>query len=118
MQYMIAIYETEAEFARRESEEAPAYWGAWTHYAAALRDAGILVGGEGLQPPHAATTVRVRDGRRMVQDGPYADTKERLGGFFVIEVPDLDSALDWAERCPGAATGAVEVRPTLGRMPT
>jgi hypothetical protein len=59
------------------------------------------------------TTLRQRDGKRQVQDGPYADTKEQLGGFYEIDVPDLDTALDWAARCPAAATGAVEVRPNL-----
>jgi hypothetical protein len=72
-----------------------------------------MVGGSGLQPPAVATTVRQRDGKRQVQDGPYAETKEQLGGYFEIEVADLDTALDWAARCPAAATGAVEVRPNL-----
>ena len=72
-----------------------------------------MVGGSGLQPPSVATTVRQRDDKRQVQDGPYADTKEQLGGYYEIEVADLDTALDWAARCPAAATGAVEVRPNL-----
>jgi hypothetical protein len=72
-----------------------------------------MVGGAGLQPPPLGTTVRERDGKRHVQDGPYADTKEQLGGFYEIDVPDLDTALDWAARCPSASTGAVEVRPNL-----
>jgi hypothetical protein len=70
-------------------------------------------GGKGLEPPSTGTTVRLRDGERIVQDGPYADTKEQLGGFFVIDVPDLDAALDWAARCPAATDGVVEVRPVL-----
>lgn len=72
-----------------------------------------MVGGAALQPPSAATTVRQQNGKQHVQDGPYADTKEQLGGYFVIEVPDLDKALEWAARCPAAAAGAVEVRPNL-----
>jgi hypothetical protein len=70
-------------------------------------------GGNALVPTFSATTVRVRDGRRDVQDGPYADTKEQLGGYYVIDVPDLDAALEWAAKNPAASTGAVEVRPIL-----
>ena len=72
-----------------------------------------MVGGAALQPPAVATTVRQRDGKREVQDGPYAEAKEQLGGYCVIDVPDLDQALAWAARCPAASTGAVEVRPNL-----
>ena len=81
--------------------------------AKALRDAGVMVGGAALEPPRAATTVRQSHGKRQVQDGPFADTKEQLGGYYVIDVPDLDKALEWASRCPSAATGATEVRPNL-----
>jgi len=70
-----------------------------------------MVGGSALQPARVATTIRHRDGKRQVQDGPYADAKEQLGGYYLIDVPDLDAALSWAERCPGAAHGTVEVRP-------
>jgi hypothetical protein len=70
-------------------------------------------GGAGLLPPHAATTLRVRSGKRIVADGPYADTKEQLGGFFLIEAETLDAALDWAAQCPAAQRGAVEVRPVI-----
>jgi hypothetical protein len=70
-----------------------------------------MVGGERLRPSSAATTVRTANGKTQVLDGPYAETKEQLGGFFMIEAPDLDAALSWAERCPGAAHGVIEVRP-------
>lgn len=113
MRYAIIIYEPESDFAKREGPDAPAYWGAWTAYAKALGDAGIARGGAGLQPAGTATTVRLADGKRQVQDGPYADSKEQLGGFFLIDVPSLDEALEWAARAPNAATGAVEVRPVL-----
>ncbi|MBX9627040.1 MAG: YciI family protein [Gemmataceae bacterium] len=114
MKYTILIYETPSEFAARTDPAAQAgYWGAYTAYGKALADAGVMVGGAGLLPPHAGTTLRVRDGRRHVQDGPFADTKEQLGGYYVIDVPDLDKALEWAARCPGAAAGGVEVRPHL-----
>jgi hypothetical protein len=71
----------------------------------------VLVGGNPLQAPETATTVRIKDGKRNVQDGPFADTKEQLGGFTILELPSLDAALDWAARCPAASSGAVEVRP-------
>jgi hypothetical protein len=114
MKYTILIYETTGELgARTDQHRQPAYWGAYRAYTQALKAAGVMVGGSGLQPPSVATTVRQRDGKRQVQDGPYADTKEQLGGYYEIEVADLDTALDWAARCPAAATGAVEVRPDL-----
>lgn len=75
-----------------------------------MQETGHVVSGAGLQPPSTATTVRVRKGERIVQDGPYADTKEQLAGFFVMDLPDLDAALGWAARSPAAATASVEVR--------
>ncbi len=118
MQYTVIVYETPADqSARNDPEQAPAYWAAYTAYSQALAEAGVMTGGAGLQPPDTATTVRLRDGKRQVQDGPFADTKELLGGFFIISVPDLDRALEWAARCPAAATGSVEVRPTLQPPP-
>jgi hypothetical protein len=114
MTYTILIYETPTELgARADATRKDTYWGAYRAYTKALRDAGVMVGGAGLQPPAVATTVRQRDGKREVQDGPYAETKEQLGGYYVIEVPGLDQALEWAARCPAAATGAVEIRPNL-----
>lgn len=114
MKYTILVYENEADFACRTDERRKvAYFGAYRAYTQALQAAGIMVGGAPLQPPALGTTVRERDGKRHVQDGPYADTKEQLGGFYEIDVPDLDTALDWAVRCPAAASGAVEVRPHL-----
>jgi len=84
--------------------------GAWRAYYKALIDAGIYVGGAPLEAPATGATVRVHGGQRRVQDGPYADTKEQLGGQIVLELPSMDEALDWAARCPTAASGAVEVR--------
>jgi hypothetical protein len=84
--------------------------GAFVPYLRALQDAGVLVTRAGLQGPDTATTLRLEGGRRLVQDGPYAETKEQLAGIFVIDVPDLDTALEWAARCPGTA---VEVRPNV-----
>lgn len=114
MQCVLFIYETAADMEKRnDPEAAPAYWGAWMAYAQALAEAGVMVGGNGLDLPATGTRLTTRDGRRDVQDGPFADTKEQLGGYFVIDVPDLDAALDWAARCPAAPTGFVEVRPVL-----
>jgi hypothetical protein len=99
--------------ARTDPEKREAFWAGFLPYVKALREAGVVVAGAGLKAPEAATTVRVRDGQRLVQDGPYADTKEQLGGFFIIDVPDHDTALDWAARCPAGDSTVVEVRPTL-----
>ena len=111
MKYMLLTYETEAAFESRSNESAETYWGAWTAYGNALAEAGVILAGGALQPAFAGTTVRLRDGARNVQDGPYADTKEQLGGYFVLELPTLDAALEWAARCPAASYGTVEVRP-------
>ena len=114
MQYMLIFREAEADFAKRDSkEQGDAYWGAWMSYIGALSEAGVIVNGDGLQPPETATTIRVRDGKRDVQDGPFADVKEQLGGYFVVEVDNLDLALDWAARSPAASYGSVEVRPVM-----
>ncbi len=80
-------------------------------YTEALKQAGALKGSNRLQPTATATTVRTVDGKQQVLDGPYADTKEQLGGYYLIEVADLDAALSWAARCPGSQHGTVEVRP-------
>ena len=82
---------------------------------ARLHDAGVLVSAEVLQPSEHATTLKLGNGKRQVQDGPYADTKEQIGGTFVIDVPDLDAALAWAEKCPAAQWGTVEIRPSAVR---
>jgi len=113
MKYMMAIYETEADFSARTDAHQEAFWGAWRAYHQSLVQAGVIVGGNALQPPATGTTVRVSGGQRHVEDGPYADTKEQLGGFILLEVPSLDAALDWAAKCPAASTGAVEIRPVL-----
>jgi hypothetical protein len=113
MLYALMVYESPAAFDARTGKDQEAYMGAWRAYADALRHAGVMAGGKGLQPSETATTLRLRDGERTVQDGPYADTKEQLGGFFLLDVPDLDTALDWAARCPASWDGAVEVRPVM-----
>lgn len=117
MDYMMMFYETADELAQRADERAEAYWAGWTAYVGALYQSGIVKSGAGLQPPSTATTLSLPGGRRQVQDGPFADTKETLGGFFVIDVPDLDTALDWAARAPCALRGHVELRPVLPPPP-
>src|SRR3989441_918633 len=117
MKYTVLIYETAADFSTRADEQRKdAYWGAYRAYTKALTEAGVMVGGAGLQPPPLATTVRLKNGKRHVQDGPFAEAKEQLGGYYVIEVPDLDRALDWAARCRAAAARRRRAaRESLGR---
>lgn len=117
MQYAILAQEAPADFAARSDAAAAAeYWASWAGYVAALRESGILDAGAGLQPPETATTIRLRGGSTQVQDGPFADVKEHLGGIFLIDVPDLDTAMQWAARCPATALGSVEVRPLIPPM--
>jgi hypothetical protein len=117
MNYTLLFYQSPDEFAARtDPKKREAFWGSFLPYMHALKDAGVVVSGAGLQPPETATIVKLRDGQRLVQDGPYADTKEQLGGFFIIDVPDLDTALDWAARYPAGPGGLVEVRPNLPPM--
>jgi hypothetical protein len=111
VQFMMLLYETAEDFDARSNERRDALVGSWRTYYKALIDAGIYVAGAPLQAPSNGTTVRVKGGQRQVQDGPYADTKEQLGGHIILELSSLDAALDWAARCPTAASGAVEVRP-------
>jgi len=113
MQYMLMFYEPKGDMSRGNDAETQAYYGAWMAYVGAIRQSGVVLNGHGLQPPGTGTTLRVRGDRRQVQDGPFADSKEQLGGYFVIDVADLDSALEWAARAPCAATGGVEVRPVM-----
>jgi hypothetical protein len=107
MKYMFLIYRDESAAAGNGEAMAAPY----IAYSQALVNAGVIVGGDRLQPATMASTVRVTDGGTKVLDGPYADTKEQLGGYYIVDVPDLDAALKWAARCPGAAQGLIEVRP-------
>ena len=118
MQYMILALETVDDFdARSDPDRTGEYWAAWSGYIAALTEHGILSSAGGLQPPHTATTISVRNDRLTVHDGPYADSKEQLGGYFVIEVDYLDAALEWAAKCPSVQSARVEVRPLLAASP-
>jgi hypothetical protein len=109
MRYSILNYANEQDYATGKIHP-PAF----AAYAQALSEAGVLIAATGLQPSRTATTVRVQDGKRSVQDGPFADTKEQLGGIYIIDVPDLDTALEWAARNPAASLAGVEVRPITG----
>jgi hypothetical protein len=111
MQYMLLVYVDEKIYQQSSPEENSQRTAAYMAYAKSMQDAGVLAAASRLKSVADATTVRFRDGKRQVQDGPFAETREQLGGFFVINVPDLDIALTWAERCPGAGHGTVEVRP-------
>lgn len=111
MQYLLLIYENDAERVAHMDERMPTC----AAYAEAMKKAGIYLAGERLRGIDASTSVRVVDGRTQVVDGPYAEAKEQLGGFHLIDVPDLDTALSWAARCPSAARGRVEVRPVWPR---
>jgi len=108
MKYALLVFQPQEQF---DGPRDSAMVAAGKAYGEALRAAGVVVAAVGLQAPQSTTMVSVRDGKRQVHDGPYAETKEFLGGFVIIDVPDLDAALEWAARHPAAATSAVEVRP-------
>jgi hypothetical protein len=114
MKYMMIIAQSDHDLARRSTAEAPAYWAAWGAYVKAMRESGLFLEGHGLQEKTTATTVRMKNGKRIVQDGPFADAKEQLGGYFILESPSIDAVLEWAARVPGLEDGsAVEIRPIL-----
>lgn len=111
MQYLLLIYGNEAGMQAASTEQIGQMSAAYGAYTEAMKKAGVIVGGERLRPSTSATTVRIADGKTKVLNGPYAEAKEQLGGYYMIDVPDLDSALSWAARCPGASHGVIEVRP-------
>ncbi len=116
MRYMLLLHYREATAADIGAEAIEAGKAAFHAYTRALDDAGVLVSAEILQPSTLTTTVTLKNGSLQVQDGPYADTKEQLAGTFMLDVPDLDAALAWAEKCPAAQWGAVEIRPSSVRV--
>jgi hypothetical protein len=113
MKYMLMDYVAEAGWPQLTRSEQEHWLGAYKAYMQAMANAGVLKSSGGLHPTSSATTVRVRNDKTQVLDGPYADTKEQLGGFHIIDVPDLDAALSWAARSPTALHGVVEVRPLM-----
>jgi hypothetical protein len=120
MQYLVLIYSEESTEAP-DMEQIGAVMDEYNAYSAMLRDKGHYVAGEALQPTATATTVRIRDGKTLTTDGPFAETKEALGGFYLVEAKDLDEALALGAACPGAKWGSIEVRPIVdfasGQMP-
>lgn len=116
MRYTLLLHYPEMSDAELGEETLNEGKAAFDAYAKALDQAGVLASAEVLQPTRASTTVTLREGSLRVQDGPFADTKEQLGGTFVIDVPDLDAALAWAEKCPAAQWGTVEIRPSAVRF--
>jgi len=111
MQYLLTLYSDEKAWPAMTEEQKKQGYAAYMAYSEALKQAGALKGSNRLQPTTTATTVRTVDGKSQVLDGPYAESKEQLGGYFLIDVPDLDAAISWASRCPGSQHGIVEVRP-------
>jgi hypothetical protein len=108
MRYLILIYENEATAPQDEAE-----FGKWMDYTERLKASGCYLGGEALMPTSTATSVRLKNGKRVTTDGPFAETKEQLGGFYMVNCKDLDEALKWAEQIPSAGRGPVEVRPIM-----
>ena len=111
MQYLLMLYVDEAGLGRRAPAEQETALAAYAAYTEALRNSGAFLAVNRLRPTSSGTTVRLADGKPQVLDGPYADSKEQLGGYYLIEAPDLDAAIGWAARCPTAGHGIVEVRP-------
>ena len=111
MQYLLMIHSDEAAMQQARKEDVQGMMAAYGAYTQAMREAGAYLGGERLHPSSTATVVRMQNGKTSVINGPYAEVKEQLGGYYVIEAADLDAAIGWAARCPGAQYGAIEVRP-------
>jgi len=111
MQYLLLLYSDETRWPELTPAERDRWMAAYQAYAEALQSAGALRGSHRLAPSARAATVRITDRGTRVLDGPYAESKEQLGGYFLIDVPDFEAALSWAARCPSASHGAVEVRP-------
>ena len=113
MRYLCLIYNDEKAHSNMSEQEMGAMMEAYGKYTEDLERAGAMLGGEALQPTETATTVQVRDGKTLTTDGPFAETKEQLGGFYMIEAKDLDESIAWAAKIPSAADGSVEVRPIM-----
>jgi hypothetical protein len=113
VQYMLLIYDEERVLQEMSEEERNAFIGEYFAYSQELKDAGAYVAGDALQPTATATTLSVRSGETLTTDGPFAETKEQLGGYYLIEADSLDSALEWAAKIPSARIGKIEVRPVM-----
>ena len=113
MQYMLLIYDDENVWQTMPEEERDALVGEYFAYTQELQDAGAYIAGDALQPIATATTLTVRDGKTLTTDGPFAETKEQLGGYYLVEAAALDEALEWAAKIPSARIGKIEVRPVM-----
>ena len=113
MQYLLLIYDNEANMAKMQGEEQKAFMAEYFEYTQALKDAGAFIAGDALQGVATATSVRLRDGERMITDGPFAETKEQLGGYYLIDVDNLDEAIEWGAKIPSSRYGTIEVRPVM-----
>ena len=113
MKYLVMIYSDEVADARRPQEELDAEMQRYFAFTESSRSAGVCAGGEALHPTTTATTVRVRDGKTMTTDGPFAETREQLGGFYLLDCKNLDEAIQWAAKIPTASHGSIEVRPVV-----
>jgi hypothetical protein len=113
MKYLLMIYCDEASDAKRSKEELDAEMGAYWAYTNEVKEAGALHGGEALHPSSTATTVKIRNGKTVTTDGPFAETKEQLAGYYLVEAKNLDEAIQWALKIPHASIGAIEVRPVV-----
>lgn len=111
MQYLLLIYEDEKQMLSRDDAARLAYMQEYREFTADIRDKGKFVAGDALQPTPTATSVRVRDGKTLTTDGPFAETKEQLGGYYLVDASDLDEAIAIAARIPSARNGTIEVRP-------
>ena len=117
MKYLLLIYENEQAFGSMPEAEQGKVFGEYMEFSRSIRKSGQYLGGEALQPTTSATTVRVKDGKTLTTDGPFAETREQLGGFYLVEAKDLDEAIKVAARIPGARTGSIEVRPIMPTPP-
>src|SRR5437016_11962015 len=113
MQYLLLIYRNEAELSKMSPEARQKMSAEYGTYTQSIIQSGHFKAGDGLQPTTTATTVRVREGKTLTTDGPFAETREQLGGYYLIDAKDLDTALAIAARIPGAKTGSIEVRPVM-----
>jgi hypothetical protein len=113
MKYMLLLFGDENAWETSSEQDLEAEMARYEQYDRELNEAGVFVSGEGLQPTPTATTMRIVGGERILTDGPFAETKEQLGGFYVLECKDLDDALAWAERCPASGDGSIEIRPVM-----
>ncbi len=114
MQYLLLIYDTDAAYKDMPEAERAGFLGEYRAFTEATMKSGQTLGSNRLHGTHAATTVRIRDGKTQVTDGPFAETREQLGGYYLVEAKDLDEATKLAERIPSARYGSIEIRPVMG----